>query len=89
MVILVEWHILKQDLQHNYCVIYKELIIKANKNIMSIGWTSISQNILVLSFDTSFNYSNERFVHTKYVDTSLDNRSTLKQEYQKNSKKEN
>ena len=71
MVILVEWHILKQDLQHNYCVIYKELINKANKNIMPIGWTSISQNILVLTFDTSFNYSNGRFVYTKYVDISL------------------
>ena len=75
---MVAWCILKQDLQHNYCVIYKELINKANKNIMPIGWTSISQNILVLTFDTSFNYSNGRFVYTKYVDMSLDNWSILK-----------
>ena len=68
---MVIWGILKQDLQHNYCVIYKELINKANKNIMPIRWLSISQDILVLSFDTSFNYSNERFIDTKYINMNL------------------
>ena len=52
-------------------MIYKELINKANKNIMPIRWASISQNILVLSFDTSFNYSNERFIDTKYINMNL------------------
>ena len=52
-------------------MIYKELINETNKNIIPIRRTGISQNILVLSFDTSFNYSNKRFVHTKYVDISL------------------
>ena len=52
-------------------MIYKELINKANKNIMPIRWASISQDILVLSFDTSFNYSNERFIDTKYINMNL------------------
>ena len=52
-------------------MIYKELINKANKNIMPIRWLSISQDILVLSFDTSFNYSNERFIDTKYINMNL------------------
>ena len=52
-------------------MIYKELINKANKNIMPIRWASISQNTLVLSFDTSFNYSNERFIDTKYINMNL------------------
>ena len=54
-------------------MIYKESINEASKNTTLIRRTSISQNILALSLDTSFNYSNERFVHTKYVDMSLEN----------------
>ena len=52
-------------------MIYKESINEASKNTTLIRRTSISQNILALSLDTSFNYSNERFVHTKYVNMSL------------------
>ena len=52
-------------------MIYKELINKANKNITPIRWASISQNILVLSFDTSFNYSNKRFIDTRYINMNL------------------
>ncbi len=59
---VVKWCILKQGVHYNYCDIYKELINEANKNIMPIRWTSISQNILVLTFDTSFNYSNGKFI---------------------------
>ena len=38
---------------------------------MPIRWLSISQDILVLSFDTSFNYSNEKFIDTKYINMNL------------------